>query len=124
MPKYHHELGCINCGKPKPKRIVISGECDVYYRDDNSNTLLRVGFCKSCFEQGLFSNYDHIKSQLIDSEADFIIKHDKEPSKHFDKIKNCKLIGHMSYIEYNNMARPDDIKSPDDYVNIVVKNES
>jgi len=118
----HHEFGCINCGKPRNKKYIINKDYDVYYKDSVSNSLMRVGFCKDCFDNGLIYDYKKIKDNLVKSEKKCA---DKNPFllKNYKTIESATFVACLSYKSYHEklnekLSKNMNIESHE-YVNIV-----
>ena len=63
----HHKRGCIDCGHFRRLNDMVEKLYDVYFVDKTRRTLMRVGFCKECFEAGSF-DLKKVKDSLAESE--------------------------------------------------------
>jgi len=121
----HHKLGCIRCGKRRKLKDVVSGVYDVYVRDIVSKSLMRVGFCKACFEAGLINDVAAIKTKLHESEKKFR-KENGKPEKDADIFKHAqfdKTIGFKNYWTKFSKNHPEGVgemsKTPSKFLDVI-----
>lgn len=93
MPRDHHNRGCIKCGTTRRLEDMCSFKYDVYFKDEVSQSLMRVGFCKGCFEAGKF-DLKKTKEALDASESKCRKERGKRDPEHCKfraaKFTHCK----------------------------------
>lgn len=128
MGRLHHKRGCIVCGKRRKKKHVLSGDYDVYMRDKNGQTLIRVGLCKSCFQGGKKSEISKMKKNLLESEkvklqedllSDDVIKFHLKKYKDADIDKTVGVKEYQAKFKEVHPQGTTSIKTPKDYFDLV-----
>ncbi len=98
MSFQHYKRGCINCGHLRSAEEMLSKEHDVYFLDQNARTLMRVGFCKDCFE-GQHFDCGTIKAKLYESELACCLEHQNQEDM-VDVFKCAEFVDHISWKDF------------------------
>lgn len=99
----HYKRGCIECGRIRRLEDVLSKEKDVYFVDKTRKTLMRVGYCPSCFAGGVFSK-SVVKANLYESEKQFQIERgfsEEEADQRVVMFKEAEFADSITYSSFN-----------------------
>ena len=92
----HHKFGCLFCGKRRDTEDILNKTYDVYLKDEKSNSLMRVGLCKDCFEKENLC-LDEMQKRLHWSKKCCAEEKGMECD---EKFENARFVGRMSYENY------------------------
>lgn len=121
MGRMHHQRGCLNCGKLRPRKDIEAMTYDVMLKDEVSKSVIRVGLCPACFAGKASLDLDDLKSKLEESEVCF---HEEKglPDDRCEVFKNARFVGLMGRGEYWEKVKEDFPKGPktsSDYLGVI-----